>query len=229
MALADDCQPDPAAFGANAPIAQTLPSIPMEALERLAQLHAEHSQVARQAIFLQGAVHAAAVLILSGVAVLAFAAGTSLTAGFIWSVLVLAGVAALLRSHIRDVASGAGSVPLRLAAKELRAILFLAGLAWGTGAFLVLAPDAGPVAMLMFASLPSFLLSLVVKDRDGVLAFVAPVTLLCATAPVLTVWPLAAPDSGLEVALLLMLQSGIAARCIVRGRKTEMDAGLVLR
>lgn len=229
MALADDCQPGPAASGANAPATQTLQPVPLEALERLAKIHAENSQAARQAIFLQGAVHAASILILSGVAVLAFAAGTGLAAGFAWSVLVLAGVAALLWSHIRDVASGAGPAPLMLAAKELRIILFCAGLAWGMGAFLVLAPDAGPVAMLLFAGVPSLLLSLVLQDRDGALAFLTPVTVLCATAPVLTGWPLAAPDAGLEVALLLMLQSGIAARCILRGRKTAMEAGLVLR
>ena len=229
MALVDDCQPDPAASGANAPAVQTLPPIPLDALERLTQIHTENSQAARQALFLQGAVHAASVLILSGVAVLAFAAGTSLTAGFTWSVLVLAGVAALLWSHIRDVASGTAAAPLAQAAKELRIILFYAGAAWGAGAFLVLTPDAGPVAMLLFAGLPSLLLSLVLKDRDGALAFLVPLTALCVTAPVLTGWPLAAPDAGLEVALLLMLQSGIAARCIIRGRRAEMDATPVLR
>jgi hypothetical protein len=230
MALADDCQPDPAASGANAPAAQTLLPVPLEALERLAQIHGENSRAARQALFLQGAVHAGSILILSGVAALAFAAGTSLAAGFAWSVLVLAGVAALLWSHIRDVASGIGPAPLAQAVKQLRGILFYAGFAWGMGAFLVLAPDTSPVAMLLFAGLPSLLLSLVLKDRDGTLAFLAPLTVLCAIAPVLTNWPLTAPDSGLEVALLLMLQSGIAARCIIRGRgQAPMEAGLLLR
>ena len=41
------------------------------------------------------------------------------------------------------------------------------------GAFLVLPPDAGPVAMLLFASLPSLVLALLLKDRDGALAFTA--------------------------------------------------------
>ena len=80
MALADDSQPDPAVLGANAPAAQTLPPIPVEALERLAQIHAENSRAARQALFLQGAVHAASILTLSGVAVLGFAADRFLLA-----------------------------------------------------------------------------------------------------------------------------------------------------
>ena len=39
---------------------------------------------------------------------------------------------------------GGGASAVATAAGDLRAILFYAGLAWGTGALLVLPPDAGP-------------------------------------------------------------------------------------
>lgn len=227
MALIDSHQQGFYPPEANARPGETLPSLPLAALDRLRQIHAEGSQAARLALFLQGAVHAAGALMLLGIAALAFAADTSLPPCFVWSLLVLGGIGALLHSYIRSTAAAVDRAPTAKAVKALRAILLYAGFAWGMGAFLVLSPESGLVTVLLFAGVPSLSLSLLLKDRDGALAFLVPVTALGIAAAIWNVWP----DAGLDTALLLILQSGIAAHGILRSRGAvgNIPAGLALR
>jgi hypothetical protein len=215
MALTDNNDP-------NTEIAQT---IPHAALDRLKLLDVESLEAAGLVRFLAGAVNAAGALILLGMAMLTFAAGASLKSCFIWALLVLVGIGALLYSYIRSTAAF-DRVPLNEAAQDLRAILLYAGFAWGAGAFLVLSPAAGPVTALAFAALPSLAVALLLADRDGPLAFVLPVTAMSLAATILQPWP----NAGLDTALLLMLQSSIVARIILQGRRARRDlpAGLQL-
>jgi hypothetical protein len=207
--------------------AMAVDELPVAALNALPQLHGEATRTTSQAGFLDAAVNAAGALVLLAMATLTFAAGTALKPCFVWSVLVLLAVCALLRSYIRSTAAAFDRVPMAQAARELRAILLYAGLAWGAGAFLVLAPDTSPLAALLFAALPSLTLSLLLKDREGALAFLAPVTAVSIAAAILQSWP----DNGLAVALLLLLQSAIAAHALLRGRQhgAGLPAGLALR
>lgn len=187
---------------------------PFAALERLPALHRESWEATGLALFVDGAVNVAGALILIGMTMLTFLAGTSLKAGFLWAVLVLAAVAALLRCYIRSTAAAFDRAPLQQAAGELRVILLCTGLAWGSGAFLVLPAGAGTLAILLFAGLPSLILTLLLKDRDGSLAFVGPVTALAVGAAIIR----SRSDAGLDTALLLALQSGIAAAAVLRAR-----------
>jgi hypothetical protein len=219
MAFSDP-QPSSQLF-AGAPSAP----LPLTALTRLAELHDEACQTSQLAVFLDGAVHAAGALVLMGMAVLTFAAGTALQPCFIWAVLILLAVGTLLRSYIRSIAAAFDRPALTEAAQDLRAILFYAGSAWGAGAFLVLSPAATPATAVLFAVLPSLTLSLLLKDREGVLVFLIPVTAIGIAAAILRPWP----DAGLDTALLLMLQSGIAAYVLMRGPRENVPAGLALR
>lgn len=201
-----------------------LTPLPLAALEQLSRIHAEHAQAAQRMVFLRGTANAALALMLLGVAALAFGAGTSLRLCFAWSLLVLLGIGALLRCHIRSTASD--RVSLSEAAQDLRAILLYAGISWGTGALLVLPPATGPVLAVLFAVLPSICVALLLRDQGGTLAFLVPVTAIGILAAILRPWP----DAGLDTALLLMLQSGITAHAILRGRVAEkIPAGLALR
>src|SRR5438067_12170972 len=98
MAIIDPQQSSHPFTGAPA----VLPPLPLAALTRLSELHKEASQTSQLAVFLAGAVHAAGALVLMGMTVLTFAAGTALQPCFAWAVLILLAVGTLLRSYIRS-------------------------------------------------------------------------------------------------------------------------------
>jgi hypothetical protein len=234
MALTDDNSANPArpahpvnAPDVNAKVPETLRAPPSAALARLPQLRAENAGKLANAKFAQTAVPAAALLMLLGAGTLALANGaaleTTLAQCFAWSVLVLLAVGALLRAYIRGAATAFDPVPLDETAKDLRAILLYAGFAWGAGAGLALSPAAGPGVTLCFAALPSILLALLMRDRDGVLGFVLGVTAMSGGIVLTHAWQ----DAG-----LLILLQGVIALAIVFGlRRTapgSLPAGLAL-
>jgi hypothetical protein len=137
-------------------------------------------------------------------AALAFGAGTSLQPCFTWAMLVLVGVAALLRTQLRGALLEAE--PMAEAARDLSLILIYCGFAWGAGAAMVLSPASGAVAALLFTAVPSLVLSLILKERNAVLAFLAPATGMTLVAATLRPWP----DAGLTTALLLLVQTLVA-------------------
>lgn len=224
MALIDSHGSVPHPADSNARAGSGLQPLPLAALEQLSSIHAEHAQAAQRMAFLQSTANAALALLLLGVAALVFGAGTSLRLCFTWSLLVLLGICALLRCHIRSTASDRASVGE--AVKDLRAILLYAGFAWGTGALLVLPAATGAVAAVLFTVTPGIAMALLLRDQSGTLAFLVPLTAISILAAILRPWP----DAGLDTALLLMLQSGIAACVILRNRRPEkIPAGLALR
>src|ERR1700744_5350141 len=103
---------------------------PLNALARLPRIHAEASETADLARFVRNAVGAAAAVMLMGGLAVGAAGGATLQQECAWSVLVLAGVGAMLRSYIMSIAQAFDRAPLREAAKDLRAVLFYVGFAW---------------------------------------------------------------------------------------------------
>jgi hypothetical protein len=196
--------------------------VPQAALEHLFRLHAEQADNAKRMIFLENTADTALVLLLLAAAALLVGAGTGLALCFAWSLLMLLGISALIVCHIKSMVGD--HVLLADAVKDLRVVLAYVGIAWGTGALLVLPATAGPLLVLGFAVLPSLCLTHTLRDGRGALAFLAPVTALTAAATILRPWP----DAGLDAALLVLLQSGIAALAL-RGRRHAMPAGLALR
>jgi hypothetical protein len=180
MALPEFSLPTPD----NAPSPLKVPapvtsSVPGAALRRLPQLHDESRLALHRASLMARAVPAAGSLLVLGTLAAMFGGG-ALTTTFIWSLLVCAGVGAVLASHLR-----AASVFKDLAGStaDMRAILLYLGVAWGLGAFLALAPQ--PVLIVGFAVLPSLALGLMLGDLPAILAFAGPITFLSIAALVL--------------------------------------------
>src|ERR1700761_9304426 len=104
MALTDN---QPASADGNVRPQEGLPAGPwksslnpasLKALARLPQIHAETRETTSLARFLRSAVSAGAVLMVLGGLAVIFAGGANLQQEFAWSLLVLAGVGAMLRS-----------------------------------------------------------------------------------------------------------------------------------
>ncbi len=198
----------------------------LKALARLPQIHAETSETTDLARFMRSTVGAAAALMLLGGGAVIFAGGATLQQEFAWCVLVLAGVGALLRSYIRSIAQAFDRAPLREAAKDLRAVLFYVGFAWGAGAFLLLGGNPVPITGLCFAVLPSVLMIPLLRDRAACLGFMVPVTLLTAAAIMVQPWS----DAIVALAMLLVVQGSIAVGLNLPGRaRSGLPAGLSLR
>jgi hypothetical protein len=235
MALTDNNEPRAVLHGGNGQTPEQLPAenfkhglrpAALTALARLPQIHAETSETADLARFLRSAVGAAAALMLLGGISVLLAGGATLQQEFAWSLLVLAGVGAMLRSYIKSIAQAFDRAPLREAAKDLRALLFYAGFAWGAGAFLLLGGNPVPITGLCFAVLPTVLMILLLRDRAACLGFLAPVTLLTAAAIIVQPWS----DTIVALAMLLVVQGSIAVALTLPGRaRSSLPAGLSLR
>jgi len=198
----------------------------LSALTRLCQIHAETSETAKLGRFLRSAVPAAAVLMALGALAVAFAGGADIKREFAWSLLVLAGVGAMLRSYIKSNAQAFDRLPLREAAKDLRAVWFYTGFAWGAGAFLLLGDNPLPIMGLCFAVAPSVILLPLLRDKAASLSFIAPVTVLTAAAVMLEGWG----GASVALAMLLVVQGSIVAGLSLAGRtRQSLPAGLSLR
>lgn len=196
------------------------------ALARLSDLQAEASENQQLGRFLRAAVGASALLMLMGALALGLAGEAGLKQEFAWALSVLAGVGAMLRSYIRSTAQAFDRMPLREAAKDLRAVLFYTGFAWGAGAFLLLGNNPLPLTGLCFAVLPSAILLPVLRDKAAGLFFLGPVTGMTAAAMVLQHW------GAMPVALtmLLVVQACIGAGLVLARRTRQtIPAGLSLR
>jgi hypothetical protein len=231
MALTDSSESlvpalPPAPQSLTQPASRGLPASARSALGRLPEIHAEAGETATLARFLRSAVPASASLILCGALALVLAGAAGLQQEFAWSLLVLIGVGAMLRSYIKSTAQAFDRAPLRESAKDLRAIFFYAGFAWGAGAFLLLGNNPVPLTGLCFAVLPSVFLLPLVKDRAAALGFVAPVTILTSAAIILEPWG----DAPMALALLLALEGSLMAALALSGRRRMvLPAGLSLR
>lgn len=192
--------------------------LPHAALQRLPQLHEESRLAMRRAGLLSRAVPAAGSLLAMG-SIAALFGGGALGPVFLWSLLVLGGVIAVVASHLRTTAvfkDMAGS------ASDLRAILLYLGFAWGLGAFLALAPMAAP--LVAFAAIPVLALALLLRDGPAILAFAAPATIITLGALLLRT------QSWRAAAILLLAQAAIAASLFHRRQRGGITPpGFVLR
>jgi hypothetical protein len=240
MALTDSNEPRAVLPSANGLAPEQLPAgdwkkgpspASLKALARLPQIHAETSETADLARFLRAAVGAAAALMLMGGLAVSAIGGATLQQEFAWSLLLLVGVGAMLRSYIKSIAQAFDRAPLREAAKDLRAVLFYVGFAWGAGAFLLLGSNPVPITGLCFAVLPSVLMIPLLRDRTACLAFVVPVSLLTAAAIIMQPWS----DAIVALCMLLLVQGSIAAGLMLTVRalpgraRPSLPAGLSLR
>jgi hypothetical protein len=163
------------------------------ALDRLRALHGEAGRNFLQAQLLARVPAGCVVLMLTGASALLWAGaagGAGLKASFAWAALVLFGVVAMIRLHIRGFARSLRRTPLMEAASDLRLLFLYTGTVWGGGAFLIMPDLPAPALVFLFAVLPSFGLALTLQDAKGFAAFAAPAALLTAGASLVGVWPL---------------------------------------
>ena len=180
----------------------------MAALDQLARLHVETSEASRLVKFLRSSVHAASLFMLMGACVLFLGGGPTIGQNFSWAVLVLIGVMALLYSYIRTNAAVFDRTPVSEAARNLRAIFFYMGLAWGAGAFLAVAcrssdPAGHPVRRHTRAGSGA-----AAERRARPCGLSGARRRLAVAAAFARSWP----HAGLDICLILVLQWGPFAR-----------------
>ena len=221
MAITDT---DTAAFDPR--IAQFDDSLPLSALSRLPALHGEASRNMHLSQFLARSPQLCIALMLTGMAALAWAAGSSdgasLKADFAWGSLVLIGIVGMTRNYIRGFARSLRRVPLQEAASDLRMLLLFTGAAWGAGAFLVMPGLPAPALVFGFAALPALAAALILRDGWGVGAFILPSSFSIAAAALLGAWPL---DVWVATAILVAAAAiaGLTMlHCAMRGRQNAL-------
>jgi hypothetical protein len=198
---------------------------PVVALDRLSLLHREAGHSLRLSHFLARTPAVCIVLMLTGAVALVWAGlggGGTLKADFAWAALVLLGVIAMTRNFIRGYARSLRRVPLEEAAADLRALLLYTGVVWGAGAFLLMPGLPAPALVFSFAAAPSLILTLVLRDAKGALAFVAPASLITASAALLGAWPLdgwvatAIITTGVTLTVVPMLRRAMRRNHLLR-------------
>jgi len=209
----------------NSPAASPDPARPAKSLNdsALARLHSLHGEAGRNlelAQFVARVPAACVVLMLTGALALTWAAaagGAGLKGGFAWTALVLLGIVAMIRLHIRGFARSLRRTPLSEAGSDLRLLLLFTGAVWGGGAFLIMPDQPAPALVFFFAALPSLGLALTLRDAQGFAAFAAPASMLIAGATLLGAWPLDMWVASAIMASLAAASLGFAWR-IVRTR-----------
>lgn len=178
------------ARGLAAPASPTIPynNVPDNALARLSRLRDEAGRDLCLARFLASAPKACMVLLAAGT-VITLSSVRGLASEFTWGTMLLAGIVAITAGHIRNFAVARPEQSLQAAAAHLRGLLLYTGLAWGSGALLVLPAQPMPVRAFVFAVVPAVLLGLVLKDQKAVAAFALPVAVATVMAALLGGWP----------------------------------------
>jgi hypothetical protein len=186
-------------------VVEMAPAVPHRAtLAQLAMLHDEARETALLANLLGRAPHAA--FALAGLALVV--AGLSFTqsampALIVWLVLVAAGIGAIARAYTRTIKAPFERVPLRAFSRDLSAILFYAGFAWGTGAFLAVPATASVLSFVLFSAGTCAVVAALLRARDPSLIFLVPVAGLSALAPLIR-----GEAEGLEVLVACGLVAG---------------------
>ncbi|HWD28699.1 MAG TPA: hypothetical protein VG387_16120 [Rhizomicrobium sp.] len=195
------------------------------ALATLSALHAEAVETARLANLLGRSLYAIIALPALGALTLALAdAGTAETIA--WGILMGFACLALARAYAHAIHQPFERAALHGFAQDLSAGLLYAGFAWGAGAFLALTPDTTGFDALAFAAAPSLLLAALLRERQAVLLFVAPVAGLTSLACVMR--PFASGTMGAGVVLVACAILAWALHATARGAdKRALPTGLV--
>lgn len=158
---------------------------PYNAVAKLAQMHAEAVETARLSNLLGRAVHAAIALPVLAVLAVLLAGGAGTSSTIAWSILITVASLSILRAYGTAIRQPFERASLHSFAQDLSACLLYAGFAWGAGAFLDLGAGASSGVALLFAGVPAVAIAVLLRERQAVLLFLAPVAALTAFACVL--------------------------------------------
>ena len=197
---------------------------PRSAIARLAILHAEAEQTARLANLLGRSFYAALMLPIAAGVAIAFSTAAGAPSCVAWAILVIVASLAIARAYSVTIGQPFERVVLQAFSQDLSAVLLYAGLAWGAGAFLVLARDLPIGSAVLFASAPTLALALLLRERNAVLLFLAPVVVLTAFACVLR--PFA--GGALQAGLVLIICAGVAGAIFAVDRRRNQHSSNAL-
>jgi hypothetical protein len=130
-------------------------------------------------------------------------------------VFVLAASAAIGVCYRRTIAAPFERAALKSFSRDLSAILAFAGFSWGAGAFLALPVNTNIGIVVFFAAGAGVAIALLLRERESVFHFLAPVAALASFACVLR--PL---DAGaLGAAFILIACAAVAAGAALAGSR----------
>lgn len=205
----------------SAPQRQPKIEKPSGALSKLKTLHAEAEETARLANLLGRSAYAGIVLPVLAMVTMGLSVDVNPAAQLVW-LLFVGGVAlATLLAYRHAIKRPFDRPALKDYAKDLSAILLFSGFAWGAGAFLALPASASAVGVVLFAMLPAAAVAYMLRDRDALLLFLAPVSALAIAACLLK--PVA---GGVWTAIAVLL---IAATVAAAARWYEKLTGISSR
>jgi len=179
-------------------------------IARLKALHNEAEETARLANILGRSLYAGLALPVLAILTVALSVEMSPAPQLIWCLFVGVVSIAILVAYRHAMRQPFERASLQHFAKDLSAILLFAGFAWGSGAFLALPAGIQPIAALVFASAPALIIAYLLRDRQALFLFLAPVTALSAAACLLK--PFA---GGAWAALLTVLAAAVIAGATV--------------
>lgn len=153
-----------------------------DSIARLKLLHAEAEETARLANLLGRSAYAGVALPFLAILTMGLAVDPTPAPQMVWVLFVGAVALAMLIAYRSAMRCPFERNALKTYAKDLSAILLFAGFAWGAGAFLALPAATTIPAALVFAILPSAIVASLLRDREALYLFLAPVTALTAAA-----------------------------------------------
>lgn len=191
------------------------------AIARLAILHAEAEETARLSNLLGRSFYVAIVLPLAAGVTIAFSTAAGAPRCVSWAVLVIMASLAIARAYSVTISQPFERAALKAFSQDLSAVLLYAGFAWGTGAFLVLASSAPIGTAVLFASAPTLALALLLRERNAVFLFLAPVVALTSFACVLRPFS----SGALQAALVLIFCTAVAGAIFaIDRRRSQLSA-----
>jgi len=176
-----------------------------DALAKLKVLYGEAEETAHLANLLGRSAYVGMALPFLAMVTMGLAVDMSPAPQLVWLVFVGAVALAMLIAYRHAIKSPFEPAALKTYAKDLSAILLFAGFAWGAGAFLAL-PAATPAsAAIVFTLLPAAIIAALLRDRDALFLFLAPVTALTVAACLLKPFAGGAWAAGLVVVAAALL------------------------
>ena len=184
-------------------------------IAKLAHLHAEAEETARLANLLGRSLYLAIGLPALALLTLALVDGVGLAQPLIWCAFVAAAAVAMLRAYFQTIGRPFERAALRSFASDMSAILLFAGFAWGAGAFLALPAGSSIASAILFAAVPGIVVAALLREREAIFLFLAPIATLTSFASVLR--PFA--EAPLCTALILIVCALIAGAAALRARR----------
>jgi hypothetical protein len=151
-------------------------------IAHLKALHNEAEETARLANVLGRSLYAGLALPLLAILTISLSVEMSPAPQLVWCFFVGAVSVAILFAYRHAMRQPFERATLKHFAKDLSAILLFAGFAWGSGAFLALPAGTQPIGTLIFAAAPAVLIAYLLRNREALFLFLAPVAALTAAA-----------------------------------------------